>query len=77
MGAFHDKRTDGPDDKRAFARGNGLDKIGVTNSDGGVLPTVPATSSNARFNPGKLTQSRRLLIPVSQIKRTACSLEIG
>ena len=77
MGAFHDKRTDGPDDKRAFARGNGLDKIGLANHDGGVLPTVPTTSSNARFNPSKLTRSRRLLIPVSQIRLTVCSPEIG
>jgi hypothetical protein len=51
MGAFHDKRTNGPDDKRAFAHGNGLDKIGLANRDGGVLPTVLTTSSNARFHP--------------------------
>ena len=51
MSAFHDKRTEGPHDKRAFARRNGLDKIGHTNRDGGVLPTVLTTSSNARFHP--------------------------
>jgi hypothetical protein len=77
MGGFHDKRTDGPDDKRAFARGNALDKIGVTKRDGGVLPSAPKTSSNARFNPSKLTRSRGLLIPASQIKRKACNPEIG
>jgi hypothetical protein len=37
MSGFHDKRTDGPDDKRAFARGNGLDKLGLTNHEGGGL----------------------------------------
>jgi hypothetical protein len=76
MGAFHDKRTGAPDDKRAFVRGNGLDKIGLANRNGGVLPTDPTTSSNARFNPSKPTRSRRLLIPASQIKRKACSPEI-